>query len=274
MLLAYDPPTMNIEKLLPAWAAAALLARHKPAGQLIVFCGAGLSAPSGLTVYRGDNGSWTLSPEAQKAMDMRHWPQSRQEALAHLERWRELVDMAEPNEAHKRIASWKRTWPQNVHVITQNVDGLLQKAGLSDSEVMEVHGSLHRMRCVDCKAEWPWAKGVPADTPCPVCGSLMTKPAVVFFHERAPLYPQMQSVCEPNGRLPGDVFVAIGTSWHVIPPEFMLQTKGRAPGLQIGVDARSMPEMEPWLHEQCELGAVAGCEWAQRKFLTHWRSLR
>lgn len=250
-------------------AAILRLKTHKPKGRIIVFCGAGLSAPSGLTVYRGQTGAWTLSPEAHAAMDMNNWPGSRSKALEHLAEWRAQSLQCEPNPAHLTLARWKAAWPNHVHIITQNVDGLFQKAGLPDEHVLEVHGSLHRMRCVACMHQWPM--GADNGEPCPRCGNALTKPSVVFFHEGAPLYARMTEICDPHSRLHGDTFLAIGTSWHVISPQLIMATRGRVMGQQISVDIREQPEIDPWVHEQFAGGAVEGVEWAQERIFKLWR---
>lgn len=251
--------------------ARAQLRLRRPRGRVQVFCGAGLSAPSGLSVYRGQSGAWTLDPEALAAMDLRNWPASRARALSHLREWRLQALAAAPNPAHYALAAWKRAWPDHVTLVTQNVDGLLQRAGLSDSEVVEVHGSLHRARCLDCRFERPMPQSATGAEPCPACGSANSKPSVVFFHEEAPLYEKMERSMDPDARLHSDTFLAIGTSWRVIAPERLLRTRGRAMGLQLSVDSRPQPDLDPWMHEQFEGGAVAGVDWALRRIFAQWR---
>ena len=251
--------------------AAAQLRLRRPRGRVQVFCGAGLSAPSGLSVYRGASGAWTLDPEALAAMDMHHWPASRAHALAHLHAWRLQALAASPNAAHYALAAWKRAWPDHVSLVTQNVDGLFQRAGLLDSEVIEVHGSLHRARCLDCRFEHPMATSATGFESCPACQSANTKPAVVFFHEEAPLYESMERAMDPDARLHSDTFLAIGTSWRVIPPQRLLRTRGRAMGLQLSIDARPQPDLDPWMHEQFDGGAIDGVDWALRKIFAQWK---
>lgn len=247
------------------------LSMLRPRGRVTVFCGAGLSAPSGLSVYRGDAGAWTLSPEALASMDMRHWPASRPAAIDHLRLWRAQALACAPNAAHRALAAWKAAWPLHVDIITQNVDGLLQRAGLADADVLEVHGSLHRMNCVDCRFEWPLPPGADPGQPCPSCLGSMTKPSVVFFHEDAPLYPRMRALCSPETRMPSDTLLAIGTSWRVIPPAHLLATRGRVLGQQISVDLREQPELDPWMHAQFAGDAIEGVAWAQERILRQWR---
>jgi NAD-dependent deacetylase len=247
------------------------LSSRKPRGRVVVFCGAGLSAASGLSVYRGDSGVWTLSPEAMAAMDMRHWPESREAALGHLAQWRRQALGCEPNDAHFALAAWKKAWPKHVDIITQNVDGLLQRAGLRDEDVLEIHGSLHRMSCLSCMRQWALAPDDDNGQPCPFCHSPQTKPSVVFFHQGAPLYGRMLELCQPETRMPADTFLAIGTSWKVISPDMLMATRGRVFGQQISVDARPQPELDSWMHAQFEGGAILGVAWAQAKIFEQWR---
>lgn len=253
------------------FAKVAALRLRRPRGHVAVLCGAGLSAPSGLSVYRGDSGAWTLDPDAMAAMDMRNWPSSRSHALTHLASWREQALAVRPNSAHFELAAWKKAWPGHVTLVTQNVDGLLQRAGLSDSEVVEVHGSLHRAGCRACLRQWKMAPGADGGAPCPFCQSPDTKPSVVFFHDEAPLYEEMTRSCDPDARLASDTFLAVGTSWRVIAPQTLLRTRGRAMGLQLSVDSREQPELDPWMHEQFPGGALKGVAWARRKIFEQWK---
>ncbi|WP_239105280.1 NAD-dependent protein deacetylase [Microbispora rosea] len=115
-------------------------------GEVVVLSGAGLSTESGIPDYRGETGrrrraepmtyqTFVSSAPARR----RYW------ARSHLG-WRHIVDAA-PNDGHLAVAELQRRGLV-AGIITQNVDGLHQAAGAHG--VVELHGSLHRVRCLDC----------------------------------------------------------------------------------------------------------------------------
>lgn len=186
--------------------AAEILGR----GPFAVLTGAGISTDSGIPDYRGENSPRRepmtfdefLSSEARRK---RYWAGS---ALG----WK-MFDRAEPNTGHRVLAEWQRSGLLT-GIITQNVDGLHQKAGASS--VVELHGTLARVHCLSCGTDYPraviarqirelnpWLEApeevalnpdgdaevsdpdrvvVPA---CLVCGGII-KPDVVFFGEYVP----------------------------------------------------------------------------------------
>jgi NAD-dependent deacetylase len=159
---------------------AELLDRRRPC---VVLTGAGISTESGIPDFRSAEGIWAQYDPAEVATvdALRRNPVQvwefyalRLEAL-----WR-----AEPNEGHRALAELEeRGWVRAV--VTQNVDGLHQRAG--SQEVVEVHGSLREAECIGCGARVPIADAV-ASLPlpaCPECGEIL-KPGVVMFGELLP----------------------------------------------------------------------------------------
>lgn len=200
--------------------------------RFLVLTGAGISTPSGIPDYRDSDGvrrgrqpmmyqEFLAQPEARRrywARAMLGWPRVRQ---------------ARPNVAHEALAELQAQ-QRITGLITQNVDTLHDQAGSQD--VIELHGSLHRVRCLDCgqlserqqiqrlmETENPYLTGVDAvqapdgDTlldpafearfqvpHCPHCGGERLKPDVVFFGENvAPLTAAraMQAVEQADGLL-------------------------------------------------------------------------
>lgn len=191
-------------------ALQAFVERHP---RLFVLTGAGISTDSGIPGYRDENGAWKRSPPitlqeflGSEASRRRYWARS---TIG----W-PTVGLAQPNAAHRALArlgaaGYART------LVTQNVDGLHQRAGSRD--VIELHGSIAHVHCLDCGAQYsresiqpelvarnpalagamaePAADGdahldfdganafhVPA---CAACGGML-KPSVVFFGENVP----------------------------------------------------------------------------------------
>jgi len=180
---------------------------------LLVFSGAGLSAESGIPTYRDHDGLWRgINPQtvATRAALVDN-PELVREFCN--ER-RAAIGEAQPNAAHRLIARWQQTYP-GTRLITQNVDDLLERAGCID--VMHVHGRYTHMRCEGCGLVWEIGyAAVEAGERCPRerCRSRRIRPAIVFFHELAPLYRDMHKALGKLGH--GDVLVVIGTTGAVV----------------------------------------------------------
>src|SRR5215471_5930049 len=162
---------------LPGWA--------RGVGKVTVLTGAGISTDSGIPDFRGPNGLWTRDPAAERlstfqayvtdpALRRRAW----QARLAH-PAW-----SAEPNAAHTALAALARgldSW-----VLTQNIDGLHQRAGTPADRVLELHGSMHRVVCISCgdRTEMTSAldrvRAGEVDPPCEQCGGVLKSATVMF----------------------------------------------------------------------------------------------
>jgi NAD-dependent protein deacetylase/lipoamidase len=162
--------------------------------------GAGISTDSGIPDYRGPHGLWTRDPDAEKLVTYDYYmadPEIRRRS------WRLRLETAaldaKPNAAHHAIAALYQAGAVDVRVITQNTDGLHQLAGLPGDRVLELHGSMRSVVCVNCGARTPMqealtrVKGDPADPahpgvpgepdpPCLTCGGIL-KTATVMFGE-------------------------------------------------------------------------------------------
>ncbi|QXD14531.1 NAD-dependent deacylase [Rhodocaloribacter litoris] len=190
-----------------------LVRRLARARRVAVLTGAGISAESGIATFRDPGGIWEkFSPEelANVRAFLRN-PELVQGWYAHRRR---LVEQAVPNPGHEALAALERMVP-DFTLITQNVDGLHQRAG--SRGVVELHGNLTRSYCIDCRrlatAEDldALAEGVPAR--CPDCGGLI-RPDVVWFGEYLPV--AAFEAAEAAARR-AEVFLSIGTSAVVYP---------------------------------------------------------
>ncbi|OEJ23715.1 NAD-dependent deacetylase [Streptomyces agglomeratus] len=184
-----------------------------------VLSGAGVSTDSGIPDYRGPNGLWRRDPEAEKLVTYEFYmsdPDIRRRA------WRMRRDSparhARPNDAHRAIAELERSGVP-VRVLTQNVDGLHQMAGLPGRKVLELHGSARSTVCTGCHARSPMEEALArveageVDPPCLVCGGVL-KSATVMFGQR--LDPVVMGEALAIAKA-SDVFVAVGTSLKVQP---------------------------------------------------------
>jgi len=117
-------------------------------GNWLVLTGAGVSASSGVPTYRDRNGVWQRKPPVTHQQFMQDY-QSRQRFWSrNMVGWR-FMSQAQPNYAHRALAELEKC---NVldHVVTQNVDGLHQRAG--SRKVTDLHGRIDRVSCMSCGA--------------------------------------------------------------------------------------------------------------------------
>lgn len=181
--------------------------------QLVVLSGAGLSAESGLKTFRDGGGLWE-GHDIDVVCNFDTWRDNLSLVHGFYSARREAAAGAAPNPAHAAVARWQERWP--LHVLTQNVDDLLERAGVRD--VCHLHGRLQDMRCLACDHVWdhglkPWN---PDSHRCPSCGeSDEVKPGVVFFGEMAPEYRTLQRAISSLREC--DVLLVIGTSGLVLP---------------------------------------------------------
>ncbi|MFF8424267.1 NAD-dependent deacetylase [Streptomyces sp. NPDC016566] len=184
-----------------------------------VLSGAGISTDSGIPDYRGPNGLWRRDPEAEKLVTYEYYmrdPEIRRRSWQMRRKNRTL--QAEPNAAHLAIAELERSGVP-VRVITQNVDGLHQLAGLPARKVLELHGTARSVVCTKCHARGPMEDALARveageeDPPCLECGGIL-KSATVMFGQRLDPVVLGEALAITNAC---QVFIAVGTSLHVQP---------------------------------------------------------
>ncbi|MCX7893645.1 MAG: NAD-dependent deacylase [Burkholderiales bacterium] len=189
----------------------ALLTTLRRARSIAVLTGAGVSAESGIPTFRdAQTGLWArfrpedlATPEAFERDPKLVW-----EWYA----WRrDVVAKAAPNAGHAALARLATLVPE-LALITQNVDGLHQRAGSRD--VIELHGNIHRSRCVrENTVVESWADTGDLPPRCPRCGALL-RPDVVWFGEMLPAAALERAEAAARGC---DVFFSVGTSAAVYP---------------------------------------------------------
>ncbi|MEU3957171.1 Sir2 family NAD-dependent protein deacetylase, partial [Streptomyces achromogenes] len=175
--------------------------------------------PSRRRPTRCPNGLWRRDPEAEKLVTYEHYM-----ADAEIRRrsWLMRRDSgalgARPNAAHRAVAELERSGVP-VRVLTQNVDGLHQLAGLPARKVLELHGSARSVLCTRCHARGPMEEALARvdagepDPPCRECGGIL-KPATVMFGER--LDPVVLGEAAAIAKA-CQVFIAVGSSLQVQP---------------------------------------------------------
>lgn len=174
--------------------------------QHIVFLtGAGISAESGIPTYRGEGGLWN-DHETVLLSSVARFDEDPATALAHYNMLRELVAKAQPNAAHKAIATLEE-W-HDVTILTQNVDNLHECAG--SSRVIHLHGRLDQVTSSRNRLDPECIKDYPLDIPIKfgdkAADGSQLRPAIVMFDEYVDLSEAVRIAKE------ADIFVVIGTS--------------------------------------------------------------
>ncbi|MGW0911365.1 SIR2 family NAD-dependent protein deacylase [Streptomyces sp. NPDC002784] len=181
--------------------------------------GAGISTDSGIPDYRGPNGLWRRDPDAEKLVTYAYYMGDPEIRRRSWQMRRENGTLrAEPNAAHHAVAELERSGVP-VRVITQNVDGLHQLAGMPARKVLELHGSARGVVCTGCHARGPMEDALARveageeDPPCLTCGGIL-KSATVMFGERLDPVVLGEAVSIAKAC---QVFIAVGSSLQVQP---------------------------------------------------------
>jgi NAD-dependent deacetylase len=209
--------------------------------RVLVLTGAGISAESGIPTFRGPEGLW----KEHRAEDLATPGAFRRDPRLVWEWYgwrRELIAACRPNPGHEALAAWLLARGGSACLATQNVDGLhtlAQEAATSGkgsgataparAPLLELHGSLFRVRCTECGAEAPHRTPVDATSAdtlpvCPRCRGLL-RPAVVWFGEMLPEPVVSEAFRWARS---ADAALVVGTSALVHPAASLpLETLGR-----------------------------------------------
>jgi len=213
------------------------------AKRVVVLTGAGISTESGIPDFRGPQGVWTRDPEAEKLSDIRYYVA---DAAIRRKSWQARLDhpawAARPNAGHAAIAELERRGKLHT-LITQNIDGLHQKAGSSPERVIEVHGTVHAVVCLSCGWKGPMQatldrvrKGE-ADPPCSRCGGILKSDTISFGQA---LVPEVIDRAM-NAAAEADLFVSVGTSLQVYPIAGAVPAAKRAGARVVILNAQPTP---------------------------------
>ncbi|MFT3927706.1 MAG: Sir2 family NAD-dependent protein deacetylase [Myxococcales bacterium] len=217
--------------------------------QIVVLTGAGVSVASGLRPYRGPGGLWEEHEVAglatAEALERRP-----DQVRAFFAEARERATLAEPNAAHRALARWEQALPADVRftLITQNVDGLHQRAG--SVRVIELHGSLFSTRCGSPGCGRPRTResasaGAPSGS-CELCGGRL-RPDLTLFDEPLDVDAEWQS---KQALRECDLFLAIGTSGTVSPASNFVRSAAYAGARTIFVNLEPMRPRNPSFAEE------------------------
>lgn len=204
-------------------------------GKIVILTGAGISKESGLDTFRCADGIWArvrledvATPEAfiRNPTLVHQFYNARRSALA---------DPAIlPNTAHSALARLEREWPEEVLLVTQNIDDLHERAG--SQNLIHMHGELTKVRCQQCEVLLEWRRDLVVADACPSCkrdGQL--RPHVVWFGEMPLEMERIYAALEECS-----LFLSIGTSGNVYPAAGFVQH------VRVCTDARTVElNLEP-----------------------------
>ena len=187
--------------------------------RVVVLTGAGISTDSGIPDFRGPQGVWTLNPKAERMSDIRYYvsdPEVRR--LSWQSRVAHPAWTAQPNSGHRALVDLEKRGKLHT-LVTQNIDGLHQRAGNSHDKVVEVHGTLHQVMCLSCGWRGPMqdtlerVRAGDEDPACETCGGILKSDTISFGQSLVPevIARAMKAADE------ADCLLCVGTSLQVYP---------------------------------------------------------
>lgn len=184
---------------------------QKSLPNIYIYSGDGLSAPSGVPTYRGGNNTWDEN-KSKVVNNINTFQKNRKKVFEFVKSLKKICDKAKPNSAHRSIASLQKKYgTRRVHVCTQNIDNMLERAGCTD--VVHLHGSFLKLHCMDC--DHTWQDKMSHRIKCPQCKSKeKVRPYVRMYGEderRIPEYQIMKNIYGTQLKRE-DIFIVVGTS--------------------------------------------------------------
>ena len=213
------------------------------ASRVVVLTGAGISTESGIPDFRGPQGVWTKNPLAEKLSNIHYYMSDPEVRKAS---WQSRLDHpawnARPNSGHLALAALERRGKLHA-LITQNIDELHQIAGNSPDIVIEVHGTVRNVVCMECGMTAPMQRALDRvrageeDPPCRDCGGILKSATISFGQPLVPEVIERALRCAAEA----DLFLAIGTSLQVYPIAGAVEIAGKAGARIVIVNAQETP---------------------------------
>jgi NAD-dependent deacetylase len=219
------------------------------ATRVVVLTGAGISTDSGIPDFRGPQGVWTKNPDAERRATLDYYladPEVRRRS------WQDRLGSqawkAEPNAGHRALVDLERRGKLDT-LITQNIDGLHQRAGNDPRRIVEIHGTIHWSMCMSCGDRSPMAevlervKAGELDPPClakdgdTTCGGIL-KSATISFGQS--LVPEDLARSE-RAASSCDLLLAVGSSLTVYPAAGLAPIARQAGARLVIVNAQPTP---------------------------------
>lgn len=213
------------------------------ARRVVALTGAGISTDSGIPDFRGPQGVWTRDPRAERLSNIDAYmsdPEVRKLA------WRHRLDhpawRAEPNAGHLALVELERRGRLHA-LVTQNIDGLHQRAGHAPARVIEVHGTVHDVVCMACgwrgdmQGALARVRAGEEDPPCDTCGGILKSATISFGQALVPEVIERAAVVAAEA----DLLLTIGTSLQVYPVGGLVPEAKAAGARVVIVNAQPTP---------------------------------
>jgi NAD-dependent deacetylase len=219
----------------------------RDADTVVVLTGAGISTESGIPDFRGPQGVWTKNPAAEKTATLQHYMGSRDvRVTAWQNRLKHEAWTAQPNKGHLALVDLEKKGKLHT-LVTQNVDGLHQAAGSSPDIVVEVHGNIHEVMCMECDERAPMERALARvragedDPPCRSCGGILKSATISFGQNLVPAVIDRAIEAAANC----DILLALGTTLTVYPVAAMPQVALDNGARLVIVNQQETP-YDPW----------------------------
>jgi NAD-dependent deacetylase len=224
--------------------AAALL---DDAERVVVLTGAGISTDSGIPDFRGPQGVWTKDPKAEKSAHISVYmsdPEVRKRGWQTRMAWAER--QALPNAGHVALVELERRG-KLLLLVTQNIDGLHLAAGAAPERVVEIHGTMREVVCMQCGERAPMERALDRvrageeDPPCRTCGGIL-KSATISFGQNLVVDDLERA---QRAALTCDLMLAVGSTLSVYPAAGLvpLASQAGAKIIIVNADPTDMDEL-------------------------------
>jgi NAD-dependent deacetylase len=175
--------------------------------KLVVLTGAGISAESGLKTFRDMGGLWE-EYEVEQVASPEGWEKDMELVLRFYNERRRQLSTAKPNNGHLALAELEKYF--DVHIITQNVDDLHEKAG--SSKILHLHGELKKSQSTGDPELVYEINGTDLNPGDKCEKGFQLRPYIVWFGEQVPAITEAEAICNN-----ADIFLVVGTSLNVYP---------------------------------------------------------
>lgn len=221
----------------------AVSASIRSATKVVVLTGAGISTESGIPDFRGPQGLWTKNPEAQKLSHIQYYVADKD---VRVRAWKARKDLRpgrfQPNRGHSALVELEKKGKLDT-LVTQNIDSLHLDAGTSPEILIEVHGHVREVLCLDCGERAPMERALARveageeDPNCRSCGGILKSATISFgqqlVEEDIDRAFHAASTC--------DVLLAIGSTLEVTPVAYMPEYALRAGAELVIINAEPTP---------------------------------
>lgn len=207
--------------------------------KIVVLTGAGISAESGIKTFRDSDGLWE-NHRIEDVATPEGWAANPTLVLDFYNQRRAQLLTVQPNDGHRALADLERDF--DVHIVTQNVDDLHERAG--STQVLHLHGQLRQVRSTRYQQLiYPWDKDLILGDLCERGHQL--RPHIVWFGEAVPMLEPAADLAEQ-----ADIFLIVGTSLQVYPAAGLMHYAPRHipvyyvdPRPQLNFELSTMPNL-------------------------------